>query len=286
MKRRWLIVLLALLSLGISAQERADSLGGKNGHFGLSGFSGLSGSYPDKPQTKFSPSQLILPGALVAAGTTGLFQPVMGWKYTLQDAVHTLGGQNRFPFEDYVQYVPALAALSADWLGVPARHGTVDRLVLSGTSYVVTAGLTWALLKRTVVSIRPGIHYTYVATGRADEISPDANPKYFNSFPSGHAATAFMGAELVRLEYGDRHPWLAVGAYAVATGVGVMRIYHDYHWLTDVLAGAGMGILGARIGWWLLPYEKQLFGTLFKKDIAIRPWTNGQEAVLAFSMSF
>lgn len=234
---------------------------------------------------RFSPRQLVLPGALVAAGTTGLFQPVMAWKYELQDAVHTLGGQDRFPFEDYVQYVPALAAVSAGWLGVRAEHETADRLMLSATSYAVTAGLTWALLKRTVVSIRPGIHYTYVASGRQDEITPDANPKYFNSFPSGHSATAFMGAELVRLEYGREHPWLAVGAYAVATGVGVMRIYHDYHWFTDVLAGAGMGILGARIGWWLLPYERRLFHSLFKNDIAIRPSTDGSGAVLALSLS-
>jgi membrane-associated phospholipid phosphatase len=209
----------------------------------------------------------------------------MAWKYELQDAVHTLGGQDRFPFEDYVQYVPALAAVSADWLGVRAEHETADRLMLSATSYAVTAGLTWALLKRTVVSIRPGIHYTYVASGREDEITPDANPKYFNSFPSGHSATAFMGAELVRLEYGREHPWLAVGAYAVATGVGVMRIYHDYHWFTDVLAGAGMGILGARIGWWLLPYERRLFHSLFKNDIAIRPVTDGSGAALALSLS-
>lgn len=279
-------MLLALLSLGISAQERADSLGEKNGHSGLSGFSRHSGSYSDKPQTKFSPSQLILPGALVATGSAGLFQPVKQWKYEFQDAVHSLGGQDKFPFEDYVQYVPGVAAISLDWLGVSAEHGTVDRLMLSATSYAVTAGLTWALLKRNVISIRPGIHYRYVATGNADAINPTDNPKYFNSFPSGHSATAFMGAELVRLEYGQEHPWIAAGAYAVATGVGVMRIYHDYHWATDVIAGTGMGILGARIGWWLLPYEKRLFNSLFKNEITLRPTTNGYQTELALTISF
>lgn len=237
-------------------------------------------------ENRFEAQGLLLPVTLVAAGTAGLFEPVKSWKYNLQDAVHSLGGQDRYPFEDYVQYVPAAAALSLGWLGVEARHGTFDRLMLSGTSYVVTASLTWALLKRNVVSIRPGIHHTYVAAGNADAISPATHPKYFNSFPSGHSATAFMGAELVRLEYGREHPWLAVGAYAVAAGVGIMRIYHDYHWATDVLAGAGMGILGARIGWWLLPYEQRLCDTLFKRQIAIRPQTNGYQNELALTLTF
>ena len=208
------------------------------------------------------------------------------WKYELQDAVHSLGGQDKFPFEDYMQYVPSVAAISLGWLGVSAEHGTVDRLMLSATSYAVTAGLTWALLKRNVISIRPGIHYRYVVTGNADAINPTDNPKYFNSFPSGHSATAFMGAELVRLEYGREHPWIAAGAYAVATGVGVMRIYHDYHWATDVIAGAGMGILGARIGWWLLPYERRLFNSLFKNKITLHPTTNGYQTELTLTINF
>lgn len=237
-------------------------------------------------ENHFEAKGLILPVTLVAAGTAGLFEPVKSWKYDLQDAVHTLGGQDQYPFEDYVQYVPAVTALSLGWMGVEARHNTLDRLMLSGTSYIVTASLTWALLKRNVVSIRPGIHYTYVAVGNADAVSPQTHPKYFNSFPSGHSATAFMGAELVRLEYGEEYPWLAVGAYAVAAGVGVMRIYHDYHWATDVLAGAGMGILGARLGWWLLPYEQRLWGSLFKREMAIRPQTNGYQTELAFTLTF
>lgn len=54
-----------------------------------------------------------------------------------------------------------------------------------------------------------------------------------------------MGAELVRIEYGG---WYGAGAYAVAAGVGFMRMYNGRHWLHDVVAGAGVGILSARIG--------------------------------------
>jgi len=263
-----MVTLLTVLALNVRAWEMEDSI-----------------ASPHSSQER-SRAGLFLPVSLVAVGTTGLFPPVKDWKYELQDAVHTLGGQDKFPFEDYVQYLPAAAAISLGWMGVEANHNTADRLMLSGTSFALTASFTWALLKRNVVSIRPGIHYTYVASGREAEINPKDNPKYFNSFPSGHAATAFMGAELVRLEYGEEHPWLATGAYALATGVGLLRIYHDYHWATDVIAGAGMGILGARLGWWLLPYEQHLFQKLFPNDLVILPATDGHSAALALSVFF
>ena len=39
-----------------------------------------------------------------------------------------------------------------------------------------------------------------------------------------------------------------------------MRMYRDWHWFSDVLAGAGVGILSANIGCWLLDPTKRLFG--------------------------
>ena len=92
-------------------------------------------------------------------------------------------------------------------------------------------------------------------SARPDSLSRDSNAP--GSFPSGHTATAFMGAELIRREYGNA--WGA-GAYLLAGGIGFLRIYNDRHWLGDVLAGAGFGILAANIAYWLLPLERKLFG--------------------------
>ena len=39
---------------------------------------------------------------------------------------------------------------------------------------------------------------------------------------------------------------------------GVLRIYNNRHWLNDVLAGAGIGILSARIGYWMLPVSRRI----------------------------
>ena len=107
-----------------------------------------------------------------------------------------------------------------------------------------------------------------------------------NSFPSGHTATTFMGAELVRIEYGDESPWYSVGAYAVATTVGVLRVYNERHWFTDVFAGAGVGILSARIGHWLLPYTRKMMYKLTGCDAFIYPSVSSEGASLGFAMQF
>ena len=44
-------------------------------------------------------------------------------------------------------------------------------------------------------------------------------------------------------------PWISVGGYVVATTVGVSRILNNRHWISDVLAGAGIGILSVEFGY-------------------------------------
>ena len=86
---------------------------------------------------------------------------------------------------------------------------------------------------------------------------PDGSAR--NSFPSGHTATAFMGAELLRREYWNVSPWIGIAGYAVAAGTGFFRIYNNRHWLTDVLAGAGVGILSVQAAYWLYPAISKTF---------------------------
>ncbi len=72
-----------------------------------------------------------------------------------------------------------------------------------------------------------------------------------------------MGAELVRMEYGG---WYGIGAYTIAVGVGFMRMYNGRHWLHDVVAGAGVGILSARVGEWSCRLWQKIFQTNGKKE--------------------
>jgi len=139
--------------------------------------------------------------------------------------------------DDALLFVPYAATLGLDFCGVEAHHPFPERLALTATSFAsltVTAGA----LKLAV-----------------DERRPDGSN--YRSFPSGHAARAFAGAELVRSEYG--WAWGAA-AYALATTVGVLRVTGDHHYTHDVVAGAAIGIASTRLAYWLLPLEKKLLG--------------------------
>lgn len=60
------------------------------------------------------------------------------------------------------------------------------------------------------------------------------------SFPSGHTAASFMGAEFIRQHYG---PWWGVPAYLAAGWVGWTRVDSHNHYWRDVAGGAAIGIL-------------------------------------------
>lgn len=63
------------------------------------------------------------------------------------------------------------------------------------------------------------------------------------SFPSGHSANAFAVATTLARRYGQR---AAVPAYVLAALVPVARVHGRHHYVSDVVAGAGLGALA---GW-------------------------------------
>jgi membrane-associated phospholipid phosphatase len=63
------------------------------------------------------------------------------------------------------------------------------------------------------------------------------------SFPSGHTSNAFAMASVVQQHYGWK---IGVPAYALAGLMGASRIHQDKHWLSDVVAGAGLGLIVGR----------------------------------------
>lgn len=144
------------------------------------------------------------------------------------------GQHNRYLFDDSIQFLPLAMELGLGFFA-SHQHNFTDRLLLTATGYAVM-GATVQTMKCFTAERRPDSDGT-------------------NSFPSGHTATAFMGAELVRLEYGAG--W-AVAAYGIATLTATMRVVHDRHWFEDVVAGAGIGILSAHIARRLLPVWKDL----------------------------
>jgi len=71
----------------------------------------------------------------------------------------------------------------------------------------------------------------------------------FNSFPSGHTATSFLGAEILHDETKQIAPILSLSGYAIAITTATLRLYKRKHWLSDVIAGATIGIISARVAY-------------------------------------
>lgn len=133
--------------------------------------------------------------------------------------------------DNFTQYLPAGVMLGMKAFGVPSRSSWGEMLTADAFSAIIMAGL--------VNSIK------YTAKLRR----PDGSSN--NSFPSGHTATAFMTATMLNKEYGDLSPWVGMGAYATATATGLMRMANNRHWMSDILAGAGIGIMSTEFAYWL-----------------------------------
>lgn len=185
----------------------------------------------------FNAKQLIIPGVFITAGVFGVYNgKFKNLNSHIKKGMDNLRGKHYFHADDYIQYLPALTYLTFGMIGIKSKHSFKERVVVEATSYIVMAALT------------------NIGKYSFKEKRPDSNAR--NSFPSGHTATVFTGAELMREEYGLG---IGIGAYTVATGIAFLRLYNGRHWLNDVLAGAGLGILSARIGYWMLPIYQRWF---------------------------
>lgn len=133
--------------------------------------------------------------------------------------------------DDKIQYTPTAIMLGMKLAGVKGKTPWKKMLVANASAILLHSITTY--------SIKSIVH----------EERPDATAN--NSFPSGHTATAFMSATMLSKEYGHISPWISVGGYSIATATGVMRMMNNRHWMSDILAGAGIGIMSAEFGYWI-----------------------------------
>ena len=132
--------------------------------------------------------------------------------------------------DDYTQLFGPVMTMGLKLAGVEGRSDWPRLLASAGMSYLIMAALV------------NGFKYS------TKEMRPDGSTA--NSWPSGHTATSFAGATILHKEYGmTRSPWYSVAGYGVATATGVMRVLNNRHWVSDVLSGAGIGILSGELGY-------------------------------------
>jgi len=132
-------------------------------------------------------------------------------------------------------------------VGLIAKDDKAVETAGLASSAMLQSAVLAAFLKGLAGRQRPfwaeGVDHWSGPVGFFKRLKPGLRGKY-NSFPGGHAITAFSLATVVAMQY-RKSVWVPILAYTTATGVGLSRVTENKHWLSDVLAG---GVLGHVIG--------------------------------------
>jgi PAP2 superfamily len=207
----------------------------------------------------------IVPGFMIAYGFTAIkSNGLKNLNTEIKEDVYLEHPHNNVHIDNFLQFAPAAMVFGLDVFGLKAKHNFRDRSMLFLISNIFT--------NVSVSSIKNFSH----------QLRPDSSA--YNSFPSGHTAEAFANAEFLRQEYKDISPWYGVAGYAIAVTTGYLRLYNNKHWLSDVVAGAGFGIISTKLAYWLYP---KIQHKLFKnKSTAAIIMPFYQNKVGGFSMAY
>ncbi len=219
--KKSLVIILSILMLPyvIASGQVADSLDTSMG----------------KPEKIFVNS-FLAPAILIGAGVATMYD--RGW-YSSNDAYECI--QKNYPdfhtnLDDYLVFLPAAAVYGLNWAGVKGKNNFVDRSLI----YLVSVSL--AITTNSIIK------------GSTDVLRPNGTD--YNSFPSNHTAIAFASATFLHMEYKDQSIWYGIAGYSIATATGMLRMLNNEHWMSDVLVGAGIGILTTKVSYLLYPLVK------------------------------
>ncbi|UZR96427.1 phosphatase PAP2 family protein [Chondrinema litorale] len=178
-----------------------------------------------KPEKQISLlKKSVLPVSLILVGSAISGSPFeKNIKYKIRDNIID---DFALPIDDLMQYVPIAEIYIADIVGVKAKNHWFDQTKYLIISNVITSSLTQAG-KRIINKQRPnGSDY---------------------SFPSGHTSFSFTNSAVLFEEFRDSSTGLAYSGYFLTSTVGALRVINNKHWLSDVLVGAGLGILVTKL---------------------------------------
>jgi membrane-associated phospholipid phosphatase len=224
-------------------------------------------SIDHKDNIRFKYRSLIIPTVLIGYGVVGLTSPAL--KDVNNSIRKELSAQHfrKVKLDNFTQYTPSLSVYALNAFGIHGKNNLKDRTIVMATAYIIM-GSSVSIIKKTSNIERPDGSNT-------------------RSFPSGHTANAFLGAEFLYQEYKDVSIWYGITGYVIATGTGFLRMTNDKHWLTDVATGAGIGILSTKIAYWVHPFfKKKIFKDKDDLNGMVMPFYNGRDYGLGLSITF
>lgn len=196
--------------------------------------------------------QFAIPLGLTAYGAFAMGnKQLIALDHHIKEEVWVEEPHQRLQFDNYLQYGIGLSVFALHGVGVKGKNNLRDKAMLYLLSNAIMGAVVNPLKRITRLQRPDGFGH--------------------NAFPSGHTATAFVGAEFMYQEYKDVSPWYGVAGYAMATTVGYMRIYNNKHWMRDVIAGAGIGIASTKLAYLLYPGIKRWLFKNSSSPTAILP---------------
>lgn len=190
---------------------------------------------PKIPRNRFTVRQLNIPLTLTLMGLVASGNANKSIKnYIVRERNEHLP-TFRTNIDNYLQYSPIAIVYGLDAMGIKAKNDIANRtaMLIKGELFMLS---TVSLIK-----------------SASNQLRPDGSD--YSSFPSGHTAQAFATATFLSMEYKDRFPWMPYAAYGLASTVGVMRMANNRHYISDVLLGAGIGILSMKASYWTHQYK-------------------------------
>ncbi len=209
----------------------------------------------------------IVPAAMIAYGLIAIKSPpLLNVNEYFKRKFWSDNPHNTWHGDNYLQFAPAAAVYALNIAGVHGKNNFRDRSMIYFISNI--------FLNVTVTSVK----------SLSKEERPDGSSNL--SFPSGHTAEAFASAEFLRQEYKDVSGWYGVAGYVTATATGMLRMYNNKHWLSDVIAGAGVGIASTKLAYIVYPAVRKL---LFKNSVShtvVMPYYQNKTGGLSMLYTF
>jgi membrane-associated phospholipid phosphatase len=214
-----------------------------------------------------NPLSFIPPAIAIAYGASSFFiTPIRNVDYYLRDEIAKTNPNFNSKAETYFLFTPIVMVYGLNLIGVQGKNTFIDRTALLALSGIFAGG-TDEITKKLTHRLRP-------------------NGQDYLSFPSGHTTAAFMGAEFLAQEYSDKSPIYTIIGYTAAVTTGVFRMYNRDHWFSDVVAGAGLGVLSTKAAYFVYPYLRNALTHKGKngKSAMIMPMYQDGAVGMSFAM--